>query len=266
MSASQRLLGHIAPGFTALFVGRRRRGDVNSNASRSCRKREARSGREWPPSSNQKLKPWYPSTVHTASDDSAAGLLNRLRTETRARHERLDSLLGPIVATSRESYGAFLAASWAAVGAIERGVERQLGSKYRAQRQELLSHDLAALGTFRPRMTSSFEPENEPAAYGCAYVMEGSALGGLVLAKRVLQALGSDAPVSYLRFRDSQTGPRWHWFLAELKAFEQRSTSAQHEQACRAACATFEQYALAFAVECDPRAGAQSLGISDGAP
>ena len=176
----------------------------------------------------------------------ATELLRRLRTETGALHHELDALVSRTVASSREVYGAFLTASLCAVSSIERGIEKHLGAEYRAKREELLLADLAALRIPAPSSAFHFEPTSEASAYGCAYVVEGSALGGIVLANRGASALGGRAPSSYLQCGNAHPGGRWRWFLSELAAFEQRTRRTDHDEACAAACSAFQQYSLAF--------------------
>lgn len=74
------------------------------------------------------------------------------------------------------------------------------------------------------------------AAYrqGVAYVIEGSQLGGAVLARRLGARL--DHPLRYLR-GDGPPGPRWQAALAALDATVQ--TPAQIEEACAGARAAF---------------------------
>lgn len=174
-------------------------------------------------------------------------LLARLRSATSARHATLDRALGPAVSRSRASYARFLASSFVAVTALEGAVERSLGDGHRARRGALIRTDLEALGVAIPPCGPTYELEDEAAAFGCAYVIEGSALGGVVLARNVRDELGSDVSTAYLALRGVETTARWRWFLTELDAFSCRAGDVGHAGACRAAVAAFGIYGAAFA-------------------
>ena len=173
-------------------------------------------------------------------------LLERLRAETRTRHAALDGAIGPEVSRSRESYGRFLDASFVASAALEASVQRRLGPNYPVQRAAKLRADLEDLGVAVPAMPAAFEVESEAEAFGCAYVLEGSALGGLVLATAVRRLLGDDVPTRYLVLRGPETAQRWRWFLDELNAFGTRATDEEHAGASRAAGAAFDLYGTAM--------------------
>jgi heme oxygenase (biliverdin-IX-beta and delta-forming) len=139
-----------------------------------------------------------------------------------------------------------LSASLVAAAGVERGIAIQLGVQYRAWRYQLLVDDLTAMGISPPDVPLTGEPKSEAAAYGCAYVLEGSALGARVLADRLFQAFGNQLPLTYLQQGSEETGRRWRWFLGELSLFEERSTSSQHDEACQAARAVFGGFLSAF--------------------
>lgn len=66
-------------------------------------------------------------------------------------------------------------------------------------------------GQARPPM------DTEAAAWGVAYVVEGSQLGGRVLYQRLRRA-GVSAPLRYLEGRGPGTGAHWQGFLQALRA------------------------------------------------
>ncbi len=175
-------------------------------------------------------------------------LLELLRAATRERHAELDATIGKAMALSKASYGRFLSASLRAVSALEGGVERTLGPAHHAVREALLRSDLEALGVPAPASCAAADPRSKAAAFGVAYVLEGSALGGVVLAETVRRALGSEVPTAYLRLRGSETAARWRWFLSELEAFGKLATKDARSDSCEAAIAGFELYRGAFAI------------------
>jgi len=185
-----------------------------------------------------------------ASTSPANPLLARLRAETHERHARLDSIVGTAQLTTREAYEQFLIASLLAVSAVEPGVARRLGANFESLRGERLRSDLRALGgpasaDHLPAL-EPYDPPNEAAAWGSAYVLEGSALGGLVLAQRVQAALGSDVPLGYLSLRGTSTPAHWRDFLARLTRFARDASDQAHSQAAGAARLTFDLYLAAF--------------------
>jgi heme oxygenase len=175
-------------------------------------------------------------------------LLERLRAATREQHADLDATVGKEMALSTASYARFLSASLRAVCALEGGVERTLGAAHHAVREALLRSDLAALGVSAPASCAAADPRTKASAFGAAYVLEGSALGGVVLAETVRHSLGPEVQTAYLRLRGGETAARWRWFLSELEAFGKLASERAQGDSCEAAIAGFEIYRVAFAI------------------
>jgi heme oxygenase len=178
-------------------------------------------------------------------------LLARLRSDTASRHAELDGLVGLALLRSRESYSSFLQASLRAVRGLEQQIEEKLGAEdFPALRAALLGEDLAALGTDardpQPSDAPAISLPSLAAAWGAAYVVEGSALGGQVLAGRVRTALGEDISTRYLSFRGSETGARWRRFIGQLAALADCRGPSAADDASRAAVQTFDHYLQAF--------------------
>jgi heme oxygenase len=184
----------------------------------------------------------------TASPNSP--LLARLRAETQERHALLDSIVSDAVLTTRMGYASFLTASLLSVSAIEAGIVLKLSENFLSLRVESLRSDLLALGTSTPQASLPLHRADEPAtvaaAWGTAYVVEGSALGGLVLAQRVQLALGADVPLRYLLLRGAGTKAYWREFLSGLSQFALGAPEEAHAQAVAAARRTFDLYSSAF--------------------
>lgn len=183
---------------------------------------------------------------------NSASLLGTLRDGTREAHARLDGRLGieSAALTNDERglarYAAFLRGSASAVVPLERALEAWLPPSDGVRRRDALGADLAALGHALPDAAAMPELSSRADAYGAAYVMEGSALGGAVLARRVGEALGAEAPRSYLSLRGDRTGPHWRSFTEALDAWGSDATDAERERALATARATFEAYERAF--------------------
>ncbi|MFZ2996909.1 MAG: biliverdin-producing heme oxygenase [Sphingobium sp.] len=107
-------------------------------------------------------------------------------------HDRVDALFSPHALDDKGDYRAFLIAHARALGALEPA------ARPAAPRLPLLERDLDALDT--PMPAPMVLPENnmenggDGYRWGLLYALEGSRLGGAMLARRV----GADLPKSYL--------------------------------------------------------------------
>jgi heme oxygenase len=177
-------------------------------------------------------------------------LLTLLRRNTRDAHARLDAVVDFRVPASvtHKRYAAFLRGTASVVMSIEPMLAWWLPSLGNARRTHNLRSDLAALGQRCPDSRSTVPaPRSLAEAYGCAYVVEGSSLGGLLLASMVTRDLGERAPVAYLTLRGSGTKPAWQSFLGELAAFGASSDARDHDAAARMAIHTFDAYTASLA-------------------
>ena len=175
-------------------------------------------------------------------------VLSELRSATGTLHARLDRGVSPrLVMASRASYATFLRASLAAVEALT----LLHGSSEVDERAAAIRADLAALGeeveTALSVRVMTPQETDEARTLGIAYVLEGSTLGGLVLAKWADEKLSLDGTATrYLRLRGQDTGPMWAAFLERLVAWGERASSAERALACEAAVSTFGVYLDAF--------------------
>lgn len=199
-------------------------------------------------------------------------LLAQLRQRTASSHERLDVGLGMDASLTPARYDAFLRASLAVVEGLEAAVAGHVGrfDPSCPSRATCLRHDRRVLAEAESLAPDELAPSwNVPArlgeaeavllrrpaslaeAYGAAYVLEGSSLGGMVLARVVEEVLGFDGPppTTYLRLRGARTGEAWRWFLSCLDAFDAIATPAERGAACDFALRTFDAYHAAFARE-----------------
>lgn len=128
-----------------------------------------------------------------------------LREATRASHDRVDSLYSAFDLSNRDGYAAFLKAQAFAFLPVERAISSSaeetasLADWARRVRAPALLADLAALGIHEPE-TGRWETGGDEAhVLGAVYVLEGSRLGGRVLAAQVAPSL----PKSFLAPGDS---------------------------------------------------------------
>jgi heme oxygenase len=140
-----------------------------------------------------------------------------LRSGTAADHDRLDALFGGFRLDDDADYRAFLIAHAMALPAVEAalddaGFAAELPDWPQRKRGEALAADLAALGDAMPAPLPVPTLDTSAARWGAAYVIEGSRLGGALLARSVADAL----PHAYLG--TPQRPGAWRTFLDQLDA------------------------------------------------
>jgi heme oxygenase len=178
-------------------------------------------------------------------------LRDALRASTHARHEALDrALMPPGTAWTRARYRRFLRGTLAVVDAVEPAIAARLTEVTASDvpRAARLRADLLALGDDAV-VDSGGVPHlgGLAAAYGAAYVLEGSMLGGQHVAQAVERDLGIDgACLTYLRPPGVAIGIGWNAFVAALNAFGATAPVADWCAAEAAAAATFTAFAEAF--------------------
>jgi heme oxygenase len=183
----------------------------------------------------------------TASD----GILDRLRTETRHKHDAIEAVLDIMtpdlsVAAYRKQlerfYGFYhpLEASiaslvdWSSVG-LDLDVRRK---------SRLLVSDLEYLGINAADtlpMCLALPPLTSVAAgFGCLYVLEGATLGGQLISRHVKQTLSLDASEGTRFFfcYGTRTGMMWKAFRSLLLAFA--VTPELEDEVVASAIATFD--------------------------
>jgi heme oxygenase len=155
-------------------------------------------------------------------------LLERLKIETRPAHDRIERAVdieGRI--TSLAAYRALLARFYGFHAAWEPSAEAALGDTafFRDRRKTgLLVRDLLALGMgdgeiARLPLCDLAVPVSGPAAaFGGMYVVEGSTLGGTIIARLVERRLGlsTETGCGYFRSYGSAVGAMWRSFGARL--------------------------------------------------
>ena len=180
-----------------------------------------------------------------AEDDALTGLrevsrvdvLRELRASTGVSHESVEESLDLLAADlGAERLGAVLACllgfhaaaeasleRWAARHAVAAEVDRL---DWPARRKaHLLTADLVALGRSGaevdrlPRMTTLAPIGTAAGAYGRLYVVEGSTLGGQVIARRLRALDGLFGALPSFTPYGRATGPRWHAFRCGLRSW-----------------------------------------------
>ncbi|PZQ60430.1 MAG: hypothetical protein DI544_08425 [Sphingomonas taxi] len=120
--------------------------------------------------------------------------ITMLRHATASAHETVDAAFGAHDLASPASYRAFLHAHARALPAAERAMQALPFARTLPARAPLLAADLAALDV-PPPAALPFTPGDDAASlWGVLYVVEGSRLGGALLARQVPAGL----PHAYL--------------------------------------------------------------------
>ncbi len=175
-------------------------------------------------------------------------LLERLKIETRPAHDRIEHAVGiESRLVSLASYKALLARFYGFHAAWEPLAEAAIADQafFRARRKtHHLVCDLKALGMgeddiARLPVCLPLMPMSDPAAaYGAMYVVEGSTLGGTVIARLVERqlGLGRDTGCRYFGSYGSEVGSMWRSFGARLQAL---STPAFDDAVVASANRTF---------------------------
>ncbi len=117
-------------------------------------------------------------------------MVSPLRELTRAEHDRVDLLYSQFKLDAPASYASFLLAQGAAHCAVEAELERAgvagvLADWPARRRSDLVAADLGELGLRVPERVFGRHLAGLPQILGAVYVLEGSRLGGKVLAKRL---------------------------------------------------------------------------------
>lgn len=165
------------------------------------------------------------------SEQSAVG---QLRAATRVDHEAVDGAFGRFAIGTPGGYRDFLTAHARILPLAERLIRPgELVDNWNGRTQALMN-DLHALGGETPAELEFALPEGEAARWGALYVIEGSRLGGAVLAKMV----PADLPAAYLGARHAQGA--WRALLERLDAADKGP--AWRDEAERGAKAMFGAY------------------------
>jgi heme oxygenase len=118
------------------------------------------------------------------------------------------------------------------------------------QRAHLLQHDLRMLGlansviTAIPRCHDLPEMKNSYNGLGCLYVLEGSTLGGQLIARELSRCFNIDetSGASFFLSHGSHTGEMWKEFCASVRTYV--NDPIKQQAAVHTAAETFEKFDL----------------------
>jgi heme oxygenase len=181
-------------------------------------------------------------------------MIARLRQETGALHTQLEKVL-PLGAQllTREHYARFLGVMHAVVPDLEErianvpGWSSLLPHAEQRRRAALLRCDLEVLGAHvaRAPLRCQLPVIDAPAcAFGASYVLEGSTLGGVVIARTLgpTLALTPERGLGFLCAYGSQLRERWSEFVAALETWSASASERERDLTVATARATFEAF------------------------
>ena len=161
-----------------------------------------------------------------------------LRAATAECHAEVDAAFARFDLADRRLYTDFLTAHARVLPALEQRLAAVLGLPRFDPRAPLLAADLAGLDASMPDPLPVMRPASPAAAWGMLYVMEGSRLGGVFLARQV----GEGLPRAYLGAAHARGG--WKTLLQELDAAGSDGSADWAADAEAAARSTFSLYRL----------------------
>lgn len=180
-------------------------------------------------------------------------MLNRLRKDTEELHRRLegDNLANKIMdhSINLEEYKLLLYQNYLAYSCVENELLKFLPGR-NSEKSDKLRQDLLNLGF--PNLNAGQGPDfkcmNEAEAIGAAYVIEGSAMGGMMIGKQV----GSCSTLAHLPPQNFFSGEResmkgWNSYLKFLRSRE--FTDSEKEVAAQKAKETFRLFEKVFHIE-----------------
>ena len=165
----------------------------------------------------------------------------QLRAATAGDHEVVDAAFARFDLNDPADYTAFLTAHAQALPAIEDALARFPGLPPMRPRGALLANDLATLGLPMPVAPDFTMLHDLATAFGAAYVIEGSRLGGGLLARRVSPGL----PTGYLSA--VHLPGEWRAFSQALDHAADKEGQDWLDRSIAAARAVFRLYARAAA-------------------
>lgn len=147
-----------------------------------------------------------------------------LRAATLTAHEQVDARFSRFDLTTLAGYRVFLSAHWSVLPALEAtlslaGAATLLSDWPLRLRASALAADLAAVGKIAvPADNIDPEPITRPAMLGMLYVLEGSRLGGAVLARRVAASPDARCREATRYLRHGERRRFWPSFVAMFDA------------------------------------------------
>ena len=177
-----------------------------------------------------------------------------LKDSTVALHDEVEARLLPLFATDAAGYAEFLRVSAAAVIPLERSLEANgpvggLPDWNERSRRAALLQDLADMGMDEPAGIAAPVFDGEARQLGALYVLEGSRLGAVHLARRALSSLSPEVRRATRYLRHGAGRRFWPSFLQHLESSQ--AVRGAPDEAVLGARAAFGMFAAPSAVSPD---------------
>src|SRR5690606_22813112 len=171
-------------------------------------------------------------------------MLTKLKNATEVLHREIekDNLAALIISNkiSLEEYKLLLLQNYIAYSVTEPAIAKHL-DHYKIQKSPRLLRDMDHLGvicTPNPKLREMFRIINRAEALGAAYVVEGSALGGMMISKQIPNCPGlTEIPEHHFFNGDRENVKSWNAFSKFIKT--QDFTALEEIQAIDKAKETF---------------------------
>jgi heme oxygenase (biliverdin-IX-beta and delta-forming) len=166
-------------------------------------------------------------------------ILDELRQATRPYHERLEATLVFMKpGLTRADYQEMLRKLWGLYMPLEHQIasipdlSRYIDYDVR-RKQPLLEEDMHVLGVSSAQLMPCPQVPDirtVPQALGCLYVLEGSTLGGQLIARHVKKQLGLDVATgcSFFHGYGDKTGLMWREFCNAMNAYPENDAGDRH--------------------------------------
>jgi heme oxygenase len=183
-----------------------------------------------------------------------APLIDTVRRVTRPLHDRVEQAFAATdTAWTTARYARLLRVTYAVVAPLERAVQDRLGALFAAPppstRAERIEGDLAALGEAPPPTQDALTTASDADALGVGYVLQGSLLGGAVIARQVRAACDPKiVQMRYVEMYGAALPSVWRQYCAALNDFGLRATDEERHRVVDAATRTFAMYDAALMV------------------
>jgi heme oxygenase len=166
-------------------------------------------------------------------------ILDKLRSETADAHRALEAGIDVSSAVqTREAYQRLLASFWGIYAPLEERLSalQDWPAEYQpapGHKSGLLASDLQTLrtevgeGGTPPRCTDLPVIDDLESGFGCAYVLEGSALGGRQISRLLAPFPEEERPRRFFTSDGADVPQAWKRFCAELERFASGSNQPQ---------------------------------------
>lgn len=178
-------------------------------------------------------------------------LIEQIRSATRSEHESLEQTLLPYIASIRSTkdYGRLLQAFNGYLFPVQERImsfidDEQVPDIAERRNARLLTDDLKALDQESNSVFCEDLPpiSSFPEAVGALYVMEGSTLGGKIIARMISQKLGGNEGLQFFTGYGGNTGSMWKKFVDNLEHLQHPNHNGTIVESVRKTFSLFDKW------------------------